>query len=397
MAALATAYWVATTLVVYPYLIYPALLAVRARFRPRPIRRRPLDASFRPTVSVVITAYNEAEAAARRVREFRRAIEAEGLMGEVIVVSDGSTDGTAAAARAAGAEPGAVPLTVVDLPANGGKAIALNAGFAAATREVVFVADTRQVWAQDALSRMLENFGDPEVGAVCGELVIESAPGVMAGVGLYWTFEKWMRRNEGLVHSMVGVTGAIAAVRRSLFRPIPAGCVLDDVDWPLGVAQQGYRVVFDGRARAMDRLPEVIRAEFRRKVRTLSGNFQLVQSRPELLFPWKNPVWFALLSHKLARLTVPWALLVTLAASATIGGPVYGGLFVLQASGMLVGLAGLWPPLARRSKLASAAGSFLVLNAAAFVGFWVWATGRTSSAWTRTQYAAPVAGLEAAS
>jgi cellulose synthase/poly-beta-1,6-N-acetylglucosamine synthase-like glycosyltransferase len=145
-------------------------------------------------------------------------------------------------------------VRVVKLPENVGKAAALSAGVAEARNDVVVVADARQTWAPDALARLLENFDDPEVGAVSGELHVESSPGVMAGVGLYWRFEKWMRRREGLVHSTVGVTGAIAAVRRGLFRPIPAGTILDDVYWPLVVAMQGYRVVFDGRARAFDRL-----------------------------------------------------------------------------------------------------------------------------------------------
>src|SRR5215470_5324190 len=107
--------------------------------------------------------------------------------------------------------------------------------------------------------------------------MLESALVVMAGGGLYWRFAKWLRQKESLIHSQVGVSGAIAAVRRELFRPIPHGTLLDDVYWPLQVAMQGYRVVHDDRARAFDRLPENPRDEFRRKVRTLAGNFQLAR------------------------------------------------------------------------------------------------------------------------
>src|SRR5262249_49866728 len=159
-----------------------------------------------------------------------------------VIVSDGSTDATAAVARAF--EGGPVPVTVLEGVENAGKAAALSAGCEAAGHEVIVLADARQTWAADALVRLLENFDDPEVGGVSGEPFVESAAGVMAGGGLYWRHEKALRRMESLVDSTVGVTGSISAVRRSLFRPVPAGTLLDDVYWPLVVAMQGYRVVF---------------------------------------------------------------------------------------------------------------------------------------------------------
>ena len=386
MPALETLYWAAAACVAYPYAVYPAWLAFQSRVRPRPVRRR---AGELPSLTVVLAAHDEAEAVARRVREFRRAIVAQELHGAVVVVSDGSTDDTAEAARRAAREgDDSVPVTVLELTENRGKAAALTAGCLAAGNDVLALADSRQTWEPDALTRLLENFADPDVGAVGGELLVEAKPGVMAGVGLYWRFEKWMRRSEGLTGSTVGVTGAICAVRRELFRPIPDGTILDDVYWPLDVVAQGYRVVFDGRARALDRLPDKVGAEFRRKVRTLSGNFQLVARRPEWLSPRMNPAWFAFVSHKLARLLVPWALIATFVLSAALGGPIYGSLFVIQSLGTLLGLSGLHGATARRSKLASAGASFLVLNAAAWVALWVWASGRAGRSWTRTTYAA---------
>ena len=380
---LETWYWIGAGCVAYTYAVYPAVLAVLARFRPRPVRRAGRGEDL-PTVSVVISAYNEEAGVGRRVREFLRRIEQDGLTGEVVVVSDGSTDSTAEVARSF--EGGSVPVTVIALAENAGKAAALSAGCLAAVNEVIVLADARQGWADDALVRLLENFADERVGAVSGELFVESAPGVMSGVGLYWRYEKALRRMESLIHSTVGVTGAISAVRRSLFRPVPAGTVLDDVYWPVVVAMLGYRVVFDGRARAYDRLPEKVNAEMRRKVRTLAGNFQLVTRLPGALSPGRNPVWFALVSHKLMRLVVPWAYLATAGLAAARGGPLYLGLLAAQAGLTLLGLAGLSGRVAGRSRLASAAASFLVLNTAAWLAFWVWASGRTARSWTKTQY-----------
>ena len=192
MLGLEALYWAGAACVVYPYAIYPALLAVRARLRPRLVRQG--NAAPRPSVSIVLAAYNEEEAVARRVRAFTRRIADDGLTGEVVVISDGSTDATARAARAF--EGGPVPVIVCELPENVGKSAAISAGCAVSRNEIVVLADVRQTWDDAALVRLLENFDDPEIGAVSGELIVETADGVMAGVGLYWRYEKALRRME---------------------------------------------------------------------------------------------------------------------------------------------------------------------------------------------------------
>jgi biofilm PGA synthesis N-glycosyltransferase PgaC len=275
---------------------------------------------------------------------------------------------------------------VLELPVKSGKATALTAGCEAAVNEVIVFADTRQIWAPDALQLLLENFADPAIGAVGGDLIVETAPGVLGGVGLYWRYEKWLRQLESRVHSTVGVTGAISAVRRELFRGIPHGVILDDVYWPLQVAMQGFRVVHDCRAHAYDRLPDRTRDEFRRKVRTLSGNFQLMSRLPSALLPWRNPVWLQLISHKLLRLAVPWALLAMLFLSAVIPGNVYRLAFWLQVECYVLGFLGTWKDVGGRVRLASAAASFVVLNAAAWLGFWIWLSGKTAKSWRKIAY-----------
>jgi poly-beta-1,6-N-acetyl-D-glucosamine synthase len=376
-------YWICAACVAYPYVIYPVVLAVLAAIWARPVKRSGAGDAL-PGISMVISAYNEEAAIGRRLRELIGHIAHEGLDGEIVIVSDGSTDATASVARSFAG--GRVPVLVVELAENVGKSCAISIGCRTARNEIVAFGDVRQTWAQDALTRMLENFADPSVGAVSGELFIETDRGVMAGVGLYWRFEKWMRRQEGLIHSTVGVTGAICAARRSLFRPIMQGTVLDDVHWPLEVVMQGSRVVFDGRAKAHDRLPDHVKAEFRRKVRTLAGNFQLCARLPRALLPWCNPIWFTLVSHKLMRLVVPWAWLGAAALAACIGGPLYQTLFLAQMCVTCVGMIGLWRVVAVRSRIASALGSFLFLNTAAGVALWVWLSGKTHRSWTKTAY-----------
>jgi cellulose synthase/poly-beta-1,6-N-acetylglucosamine synthase-like glycosyltransferase len=389
MMFLQIAFCVCVALVGYTYMGYPLAIALAAKIRsPAGLAR---GAPRAQPVSVVVAAFNEEAYIGRRVGELARLLAGRQGGGELIMVSDGSTDLTAEKARSVAAEVqpeigAAMSIRLIDLPLNQGKAIALNAGVAEARFPLIVFADARQVWAPDAIDCLVENFADPAVGAVSGDLVVESAPGVMAGVGLYWRFEKWLRRTESQFHSMVSVTGSISAVRRELYRPIPAGTLLDDVYWPLTIAMDGYRVVHEEQAKAFDRLPEKARDEFRRKVRTLAGNFQLIALLPAALLPWRNRVWWQFVSHRVLRLAVPWALLAVLTTSALLGGTLFGLALGGQTAFYLVGLAGLFRPVAMRSRLASAAASVLVLNAAAWVGFWVWSLGLTSRSWSKVQY-----------
>ena len=178
-------------------------------------------------------------------------------------------------------------------------------------------------------------------------------------------------------------------MRRSLFRPIPRGTLLDDVYWPLQVAMQRRRVVHDGSAVAYDRLPECPRDEFRRKVRTLCGNFQLLSLCPAALLPWRNPVWLQLLSHKFLRLLVPWLLVLMLVASAGLPGLLYRIAFWGQMGLYVLGLLGMQKDARRWSTLTYAASSLLVLNSAAWLAFWVWILGRAGGIWTKVTYETP--------
>jgi cellulose synthase/poly-beta-1,6-N-acetylglucosamine synthase-like glycosyltransferase len=376
-------FWLCLAIVAYTYIVYPCLLVLANAL----VRRERVIGPIQISVSILVPVHNEEQNLGRRLDELTRMIATSGSAGEIIVISDASTDRTVEIAR----QYADRSVHVLEMASKQGKAAALNAGAAAATGELLIFADARQRWAEDALVRLTENFADPTIGAVSGDLVLESAPGVLAGVGLYWRFEKWLRKQESRLGSQVGVTGAISAVRRSLFRPIPPGTLLDDVYWPICVVLQGGRVVHDARAKAFDRLPEETRDEFRRKVRTLAGNFQLLRLLPlAAFFPWSNRVWWQWLSHKLLRLAVPWALLGILVSCLWLVDEWWYSIFLwVQASAYSLSLMGLIPSVGRKVKLLGAAGSFLVLNAAAWVAFWVWVTGRAGKSWHKVQYQTP--------
>ncbi|HZZ77495.1 MAG TPA: glycosyltransferase [Gemmataceae bacterium] len=370
-------FWICVGIVAYTYIFYPIVLVILNAL----VRGAGGSAAHSATaksVSVLLPVYNEEQNLPRRLDELKRMLPETG--GEIIVISDASTDRSADIAREAG-------VRVIEMPTKSGKAAALNAAAALAQHEFLVFADARQRWADDAMARLIENFADPTIGAVSGDLMLESAPGVLAGVGLYWRFEKWLRKQESRLGSQVGVTGAISAVRRNLFVSIPPGTLLDDVYWPMHVVLQGHRVIHDERAKAYDRLPDKPKDEFRRKVRTLAGNFQLLTLLPvSALLPWSNRVWWQWISHKLMRLIVPWALLGMFVSSFLLREDIYTIFFWVQTAVYGIALLGVIPALGRTLRLLGAAGSFLVLNAAAWVAFWVWITGRAGTSWHKVQY-----------
>jgi cellulose synthase/poly-beta-1,6-N-acetylglucosamine synthase-like glycosyltransferase len=351
-------WWLASlALIVYAYVGYPVLVWLRARLRPRPIQRKPI----RPTVSVIIAAWNEAETIGDKLEDLaRQTYPLERT--EIIVACDGSTDGTPERARRAGAVRFGERLRLVELAQHRGKAAALDAAVAAARGEVLVFTDARQPLSPNAIEALVENFADPEVGAVGGELVLSGD----APAGAYWRYEAFVRRCESLAGSTIGVSGALYAMRRELWRDLPEETILDDLLAPMRVRLQGRRVVLEPLALAFDRAAAPAR-EFHRKVRTLSGNFQLLALEPRLLSPIANPSWFGLVSHKLLRLLVPWALVTLLVTSPARPAP-WGPLALgAQLAAYTLALA-QWLGGGGGSRLARLCQTVVLLNAAALVG-----------------------------
>lgn len=377
-------FWCSLAAVGYTYVGYPLLAALLARLG-KPWQRG-FGGREPPAVTVILAVRNEAGRIAARLREIVSHFDDCRLTGEVIVVSDGSTDDTVEQIRQV--DDPRIRLHILEQRA--GKAHAISVAASLATFDLLVFCDARQQWQAGALLELLANFADPQVGAVSGDLVLQSSTGTLSGVGAYWRFEKWLRQQEACWHSCVGVTGALCAVRRQLFRPLPRGTILDDVCWPLNVSLQGYRVVHDTKAQTLDRLPPKAGDEFQRKIRTLSGNFQLLFLVPQVLCPWNNPVWFPFVSHKLMRLVVPWALGGLLLACLVLEGPVFSVLLGVQLA--LYGLAcmGLAAPVTCRLKPVSIASAFVMLNMACGLALLVWLSGGAGTAWKQVQYEPPV-------
>ena len=368
-------FWLCLSLIFFAYAGYPICLYLLARYWPRPVRR----ARIFPKVTIVLAVYNEEGNLLRKLDNLA-ALDYPADRLEVIVVSDGSTDQTnKILAKWQGSD-----RRVVILTKHQGKANALNHGIAQAHGEIICFTDARQIIASDGLKNLVANFADPSVGCASGELVIRekhSAPS-SEGVGLYWRLEKHVRNWESLAGSMVGATGAFYAVRKDLLLPLPIGTILDDVYIPLQVARQGSRVVFDRMAVAWDDFTPSPKEEFRRKVRTLAGNYQLLQLAPWLLTR-SNPLRVRFVCHKLLRLLVPFALVGVLVSTLWLRQGIYELILVLQiALYALATLTILRAKIGFLSRLSSISLTFLVLNAAATVAFVYFITGR-KAAWVR--------------
>jgi biofilm PGA synthesis N-glycosyltransferase PgaC len=328
-----TAFWISLSIVVYVYLGYPLLLLLMRRIRPRP----PLKTEFEPTVTILIAAHNERDRIERKLQNcFELDYPRRKL--QIVVSLDGPTDGTRSVVEKF-AKRG---VRMVHSQEHRGKPSALNDGIRCATGTIVVFADARQIFAKDAIGQLVRNFADPEVGAVSGELMLVSPGGQEATteIGMYWRYEKWIRSMESDLHSVIGATGAIYAIRRELFRDLPIGTLLDDVFTPMSLLFEGRRVVFEPAAKAFDDVSCCPRAEFDRKVRTLAGNFQLLTLMPRLLVPWRNPVFWQFASHKVGRVIVPYLLVVMLVSNGFAIGGIYTWLFAAQCAWYACAAAG---------------------------------------------------------
>jgi poly-beta-1,6-N-acetyl-D-glucosamine synthase len=384
-------FWGAIGLLCYTFAGYPLFIFLLARYSPRPLR----SGKYEPRVAIVIVGHNEYSRVAAKI-ETCLAQDYPPDRCRVLFVSDGSTDGTDEAVRSLSSDR----VSLLSFSQRRGKAACLNDAVASCDEEIVVFTDARQRLNPQAVRWLTEALFDRDVGAVSGELMFVADPddtnSFAQGVDAYWRYEKLIRRSEALVHSVPGATGALYALRRELFVPIPPVTILDDVAIPMQAVLQGHRVAFEGRAQAYDRPSSSVQQERTRKVRTSAGNFQLLWLYPQLLLPWRNPIFVQFLSHKVLRLLAPWGMAAALATNVLLAGrgPMYGALLAVQVAGYCAPVVGALVPASRRWLPVKLAIAFLALNWFAVLGLLQFACGRDAHLWQpsvarRTGRAAP--------
>jgi cellulose synthase/poly-beta-1,6-N-acetylglucosamine synthase-like glycosyltransferase len=348
-----------TALVFYFLIGYPILLAISRRAAP-PVRK---DPAFQPTFSILVAVHNGEEYLPRKLASLL-ALDYPAHRREILVISDGSTDATEGIAGAF-ADRGVRLLRVP----HGGKAAALNAGLTEASGDILFFTDVRQVLDARALSHLAANFADPTVGAVTGELRLlnPARAGEQADMELYWRFELWARAHHSRIDSIFSTTGCIYALRRSLASPLPPDTIADDGTFSLRAFFRGYRVIFDPAALAFD-YPAAEGGEFRRRLRTLAGLWQLFVRLPQL-FSRADRMRFHFLSYKFGRLVMPWAILLIWGSTMALSDSHWRN-FLLVDEAALVALAvfdRFVPRAFFLKRITSPARTFIAMNLAALL------------------------------
>lgn len=364
----------------YIYLGYPLLIWLLSRLCPKPVRKGP----FHGTCSVVIAAHNEAHHLSRKLTNL---VQLEGAyIREILIGSDGSDDGTVQAVRdfiSRLAGNNGPEIRLCDFPERRGKAAVLNDLVPQCRGDIVVFMDARQEVKTDAIIHLMENFADPQVGAVSGELIFRPADGSTArGMSAYWQYEKFIRRAEARFNSVPGATGALYAVRKSLFEKLPSQVLLDDVVIPLVIISKGYRCIFCPEACVYD-IPSVSSLqESIRKRRTIAGNIQTARLFPQWLLPWCNPAWWQFLSHKIIRLISPWVLLLLLGTSGLLYHyPIPLILFAVQVLFYSIGLIDI---LVIHNKWCSIPATFIHMNIYILQAVNDVIKGSSHGAWRRT-------------
>lgn len=371
-------YWGCLLLPVYAYLGYPLMLSLLTPLFP--VRRYgkalPMD------ISIVIAAHNEA----RHIEDKLRTLLAQDYPArslQIILASDGSSDDTVACARKV-IDP---RITVLDLPRQG-KAAALNTGVAHSSGEILVFTDADNQWSHDTLGHLLAPLGDPEVGACAGHMEIPvPGKGLSLGDSLYRHYEGWLRRLESRTDCMVSADGALLALRRELFEPIPAQ-VNDDFFLSTCAPAAGKSIVYVPKARVIDQGVDEADKQFRRRQRVTVGGLQSLAQRRALLNPLRHGLYaIGLISHKLIRRLAPVLLLPLLLSNLWLWGDqgFYRLSLAAQVLGYAMALLGLLDMHHRLPRPFRLAAFVLVTLAGMSIGLWQFLRGRRYSQWNPEQ------------
>ncbi|QEH37841.1 Poly-beta-1,6-N-acetyl-D-glucosamine synthase [Aquisphaera giovannonii] len=375
-------FWTGFGLVLFSYAVYPVAIWWLARAFARYESHPDVSSDQLPSLSILIVAHNEEEVIKDRVSN-ALATDYPTDRSEVVVALDGCTDGTLSILQGFRSDR----LRVLSFETRQGKSETLNHAFESLSGEIVVLSDANTEFDPGAARRLARWFADPEVGIVCGRLVLSDPMTGRNVDSLYWKYETFLKRCEGSLGALLGANGAIYAIRRKLFSPIPGSTLIDDFVVPLlAKLRSGCRIVYEPTAVAYEETPAEVASEFRRRARIGAGGFQSIAILWRLLDPRRGWVAFSFLGHKVLRWLCPFFLLGMLASNLfLLGSPTYRLALGLQCAfyGLSVLVAYLprsWT-FARPWRLTT---MFTMMNAALFVGFWRWLLGTNRGTWART-------------
>jgi exosortase len=375
-------FWFCAAVVVYCYAVYPLLIRLLSRAFAKSVKAPELTDAQLPSAALLIAAHNEESVIAKRI-ENALATDYPKDRFEIVVACDGCSDNTAAVVSRY-VNRG---VRLFEYTRRQGKSGALNATMKQIDSDIVLLSDANTELNPDAARMLARWFADPQIGAVCGRLVLVDPKTGKNADGMYWKYETFIKKSEGKLGALLGANGAIYAIRRDLYVPIPSNTIVDDFVIPLlAKMKSGCRIIYDADAVATEETAPDIRGEFRRRSRIGAGGFQALGLLWPLLSPTHGWLAFSFLSHKVLRWLCPFALLaMLLSCAAAASNPQYRSLLMAQLGFYVLAMLPLIVPveLARLRPLRLLT-MFASMNAALAVGFGRWLSGVNSGSWDRT-------------
>lgn len=379
---LPTITWACAAMVAFTYFGYPSLVRILSIIARPKARAEGSSTTNLPGLSLLIAAHNEQSCIHDRI-ENALALDYPADKLEIVIASDGSRDRTCEIVRSFTD----VRVRLLDFSPNKGKSTTLNRAVPETNGEIIVFSDANTMFAPDALRKLLAHFADPKVGVVVGRLVLQDPATGKNVDGLYWRYETFIKRSEARLGALLGANGAIYAMRRDYYVPIPGNTIVDDFVIPLlAKLRHGCQIVYEPDAVAIEETPPHVGAEFRRRARIGAGGYQSLTLLWPLLSPRYGWTAFAFFSHKVLRWMVPFLLIAMFVSNLflldqtiyqwTLAGQV--ALIVLSAVGMFVPGGNI---ASRSIRLLT---MFSGMNLALLVGFWRWVTTRQTGTWTRT-------------
>ncbi|MBL4820878.1 MAG: glycosyltransferase family 2 protein [Gammaproteobacteria bacterium] len=369
-------FWFSTFFVLYTYFGYPVLIWLIGLSKTKGVSV-PEPAAW-PSVAVIVPVHNEIKYVERKIENLKELDYPKGSL-TICFASDGSDDGTN---ELIGQHR---DVQLVAYHQRRGKPSAINEAAARQTAEILVFTDARQLVDRRAVRKLVVTLLQQGVGAVSGELVQHDTDSITGkSVGMYWGYEKWIRKSESKVHSVAGVTGALYAIRREDFAQIPEDTLLDDFEIPIRVLRKGNRVLIEPGAYVYDSVQEDASSERKRKIRTLAGNFQSFVRNKWLFLPGSNPIWWQFISHKVFRLAVPYALIAAFITSYLLADWFFNLVFILQCLFYSVALLAHFSPRVKTFRSVSIVHVFCELNLAAFLALFSYLTKSIDIKWEKT-------------
>lgn len=378
-------FWMGIVALIYAYLGYPLfLLSLNKLFYSKPLSDKKTIIRW-PTVSILIAAYNEEKVINGRIQNCLEVDYPAGLL-DIWIASDGSSDNTNEIVKSYAKKDKKIHL--LEFPRTG-KSRVLNKAISYVKSEIVVFSDANTEFESAALKNLISHFFDPDIGCVCGRLVYRNPDGIISGKGesLYWRFETVLKKIESKLGYVAGANGAIYAIRRELFKPLPPKTINDDFMTSMQIVKKGFKCIYEENAIAYENVALTMKSEFNRHVRDSAGHYIAVCHLLGLLNPFLGVRSFIYWSHRMLRWLAPFMLIFLFFSNIILLNNIfYKNLLFLQVGFYLLSVIGLVSIKSIRLPFfVYVPFYFCNLNLALLLGFFKAFTGKQKTTWERTE------------